>query len=111
MFEESPVVLGKAYKPLQKMKMSDAAYSLPSWWLAYRYMIYADSLRCATADVEIKASYGKKQGGGSRAAVSKCQAQQRGGSISDPAFNTSAVQAVISLPDYLPTSWLPRLQA
>jgi len=79
--------------------------------ISYRYMIYANSLQGNPADAEIKASYRKKQGGIGGAAAFKCPTQQWGGSVSDPTFNTSAVQAVLSLPDYLPTAWLPRLQA
>ena len=78
---------------------------------SYRYMSYAYSLQGNPADAEIKASYRKKQGGIRGAAAFKCPAQQWGGSVSDPTCNTSAVQDVLSLPDYLPTAWLPRLQA
>ena len=78
---------------------------------SYRSMIYACSLQGNPEDTGIKASYKKKQGGIGGAAAFKCPAQQGGGSVSDLTLSTSAVQAVLSLPDYLPTAWLPRLQA
>lgn len=107
MFEDSPVVFGKARSPLQKGKMADTAHSPPSQGLGYRNIMYTSPLRCTTTDFETKVTRGKKLGGSSGSnyiqapgAVGSGTPGSHTQSFCGPGCNLSAYRPPCLLPGY-----------